>query len=310
RHIDWLETTHSCPRFLIERFAARHGFEGCEALLEAIDRPAPIALRVTRRGGEPTAVSQRLRAEGIDTVPSKFLPEALRVRHGAPQRGSAFRAGSFYIQDEASQMVARLAAPRDPSASYLDLCSAPGGKLLAVADRIAAAHGPMFAADVSLERLRSLGENARRLDVGGLLRVAMDATRPGLRGTFGTILLDAPCSGTGLLRRHPEIRWRRSESDITRFALLQERVLLEAVDLLAPGGRLIYAVCSQEPEEGQERIAALRGAHPTLTLLDARDSLPPPAASLVGPDGCLRTLPHRDDLDGFFAAVLQRPPAV
>jgi 16S rRNA (cytosine967-C5)-methyltransferase len=307
--IAWLEETHSCPRFLIARFFARYGAEGCEALLEVIDRPAPITLRVTRRSGGAPALAARLRDEGIDTRPSPLLPEALRVRSGAPQRSLAFRDGSCYIQDEASQLVARLAVPLDRSAAYLDLCSAPGGKLLAVAEGANAPAGPIIAADLSLDRLRTLGDNARRLGFGGLFRVAMDATRPALRGRFGTILLDAPCSGTGILRRHPEIRWRRAERDIVRFAALQARALRLAVDQLEPGGRLVYAVCSLEPEEGPDQIAALLRACPWIAIADAHPLLPAQAATLVGPDGCLRTLPHRDDLDGFYAAVLQRAPS-
>ena len=121
---------------------------------------------------------------------------------------------------------------------------------------------------------------------------------------FDRVLLDAPCSGTGVLRRHPEIRWRRGERDIQQNAEWQGRALVAAGDLLAPGGRLVYAVCSLEPEEGPERLDEILRLRPRLRLVDARDVLPPALHRFVGGRGTLETLPHRDDVDGFFAAVL------
>jgi 16S rRNA (cytosine967-C5)-methyltransferase len=129
-----------------------------------------------------------------------------------------------------------------------------------------------------------------------------------MRVRFHRVLLDAPCSGTGIIRRHPEIRWRRSAADIERFARLQTEALLAAGDLMAPGGRLVYAVCSLEPEEGPDRVAALLKARGDLALMDARSLLSGTSLRLVDENGFLRTLPHRDDLDGFFAAVIVRRP--
>jgi 16S rRNA (cytosine967-C5)-methyltransferase len=134
----------------------------------------------------------------------------------------------------------------------------------------------------------------------------MDAERPALRGLFGRVLLDAPCTGTGVIRRHPEIRWRRSPEDIQAAARAQGRALRAAAGLVSPGGRLVYSVCSLEPEEGLERIEELRRERGDLTLVDARSILPPALHRLVDGRGFLQTLPHRDDTDGFFAAVLSR----
>jgi len=204
--------------------------------------------------------------------------------------------------------VALLLRPLRDGEGLLDLCAAPGGKFLALAAERPAHPGPLVAADLSPDRLQRLRRNAWRLAAGPYHSVVLDATRPALRRRFERILLDAPCSGTGIIRRHPEIRWRRTEEEIARLAERQGKMLNAACDLLAPGGRLVYAVCSLEPEEGPERVAELLASRRDMEPLDAQPLLPPSAGRLVDRSGYLATLPHRDDLDGFFAAVLSRTP--
>lgn len=301
----YLAEKHSFPRFLAARFLARYGREGSEALLRTLNTPAPAVLRVARRAGDAEAVARRLREEGIGTSPSPILPGALRVVRGAPPRTLLFREGLIYIQDEAAQIVSLLLLPVDAREGLLDLCAAPGGKLLMAAETMPPGTR-IIASDVSAGRLRLLDDNARRLHVTGILKVAADASRPALRSTFGRVLLDAPCTGTGVIRRHPEIRWRRSEDDITKAARTQAQMLLSAADLVSPGGRLVYSVCSLEPEEGIDRIAALLEVRSDLRAVDARTILPPDLHPLVDDHGFLVTLPQRDDMDGFFAAVLLR----
>ena len=312
-----LAETHSFPRFLAARFLARYGRDGAAAIMEAMNRPAPVVLRATARSGGLTALRARLAQEGVRAVPSPVLPdEALRVEEGAPQTSRAFREGLFYIQDEASQIVARLVEPIHGGDRVLDLCAAPGGKILAIADRLAGAvpgdRGAagatpvvLVAADRTRARLRLLEENLARSGSLPVLRLVTDAARPGLLAGFDRIVLDAPCSGTGIIRRHPEIRWRRAEPEIAAFALRQAAALEAAVDLLASGGRIVYSVCSLEPEEGPDRIAAILAARPALRVIDARAVLPPVLQHLVDARGSLVTLPQRDDIDGFFAAVLE-----
>lgn len=301
----YLAEKHSFPRFLAARFLARYGREAGEALLRTLNTPAPAVLRVARRAGDSEAVARRLREEGVETAPSPILTGALRVVRGAPQRTRLFREGLIYIQDEAAQMVSLLLLPVVAWEGLLDLCAAPGGKLLLAAETLPPG-ARVVACDISAARLRLLDENARRLKVTGILKVAADATRPALRSTFGRVLLDAPCTGTGIIRRHPEIRWRRSEDDITLAARTQAQMLLAAADLVSPGGRMVYSVCSLEPEEGADRITALLEARSDLRAADARTILSPALHPLVDDQGFLVTLPQRDDMDGFFAAVLVR----
>jgi 16S rRNA (cytosine967-C5)-methyltransferase len=273
--------------------------------MTALNRPAPVVLRATGRGNAEELIG-RLELEGIHVSPSPWLPGALRVDEGHVQHSAAFRQGAFYIQDEAAQMVADLLRPLHEGAGFLDLCAAPGGKFLSLVETRPDRPGPLVAADLSRSRLQRLRRNAKRLGPGPYHSVVLDATRPALRRRFGRVLLDAPCSGTGIIRRHPEIRWRRSEQEIARLADRQAEMLRAACDLVAPGGRLVYAVCSLEPEEGAERVANLLASRRDMEPLDARPLLPRGAERLVDRSGYLATLPHRDDLDGFFAAVLRR----
>jgi 16S rRNA (cytosine967-C5)-methyltransferase len=301
-----LAEKHSFPRFLVDRFLARYGPEECDLLLETMNQPAPVVLRLTGRSAGVSAVSELLEKEGVLTRPSPILPGSLRVLKGVPQRTACWREGQLYIQDEASQIVALLLLPILQGDGLVDLCAAPGGKILQIADGLPGGVGPLVAADLSRERLRGLEENMRRLAIGGLARLVMDATRPALRSQFRRVLLDAPCSGTGIIRRHPEIRWRRGEDDINTYAKRQAQALEAAAGLVAAGGRLVYAVCSLEPEEGPERVASFLVSRPDFHAVDARGILPPAAHGLVNAGGFLVTLPHRDDIDGFFAAVLER----
>ncbi len=303
---DSLAETHSFPPFLVRRFLRRYGVVATIDLLETLNRPAPITLRIRGNAIDPSALVASLREEGIETIPSPLLPGALCVTVGAPQRTASFRAGLIYIQDEASQLVAELLRPLPTNSPVVDLCAAPGGKILAIADALPRSGPRPIAADRSLARLRLLRDNVSRGGTADPLYVVMDARRPALRGTFHRVLLDAPCSGTGIIRRHPEIRWRRSEEAIHEFARKQGEMLEAAWRIVAPGGRLIYAVCSLEPEEGPERIAALREAHPEIVPIDARECLPTAAHALVDRAGFFATLPHRDGVDGFFAALLER----
>lgn len=303
---DALAEEHSFPPFMVRRFLRRYGPGSTVHLLETLNRPAPITLRIRGNAIDSDAMIANLREEGIAAIPSPLLPGALRVTSGAPQHTASFRAGSVYIQDEASQLVAELVRPFPTDSPVVDLCAAPGGKILAIADALPRESPCPIAADRSLARLRLLRDNVSRGGSAAPRCVVMDARRPALRGTFRRVLLDAPCSGTGIIRRHPEIRWRRSEEAIDACARRQEEMLEAAWGLVAPGGRLIYAVCSLEPEEGPERIAALREVHPEIVPIDARECLPTAAHALVDGMGCLVTLPHRDEVDGFYAAVLER----
>jgi 16S rRNA (cytosine967-C5)-methyltransferase len=300
-----VETSH--PPWLVRRWSERLGGEEVRRALEAHNRPAPVTLRVNGSRTNREGLRCRLESEGVVTAPGRWSPEALQVTSGNPTSGAAFREGLAYLQDEASMLVSGMVEPQAGD-RVADLCAAPGGKATHLAEKLQG-RGLLVASDLHLRRLRLTGHNSRRLGLAGIRLLCQDSARPAVRpGALDRALLDAPCTGTGVLRRRPEIRWRRTPEDLLRLASLQSRLLEAAAELVRPGGVLVYSVCSVEPEEGPALVERFLQARPDYA------ALPPPGVpeELVERDGgfpYLRTWPHRHDLDGFFAAALQRSPA-
>lgn len=287
----------SHPRWLVERWVDELGHDAAAALLEANTRAPAVALRVNPRRTTRDALRDALAAAGVPTEPGRLAPGALVVgaNAGRLREVGVYRDGHFSFQGEASQRVAELVdAP--PGTRVLDACAAPGGKALAIAERLAAGDA-VVAFDrhaIGLARLRS---EAARLGVAVHVARA-DARRPPTAARFDAVLLDAPCSGLGTLRRHPELKWRRQPRDIARLAALQQEILAGVAPLVRPGGRLVYAVCTRTHEETVDAVAAFIAAHP-------RFGVERLAGNGVDADGMLRTAPHTHGVDGFFAARLR-----
>jgi len=306
-----LAVSESCPEWLVRRWLSSFGRAGAADLLAAMNRPASVALRVTTRGGSRDGVAGALESEEIPTRPSRYLPDFLVADGGAPQRTEAFRRGDFYIQDEASGLVARMAGAVTGD-RILDACAAPGGKALSMAQSVGPT-GLVIAADLHPSRLRLLRANAERLGLAHCVGLAADLSGQSAplspASSFDVVLVDAPCSGTGVIRRNPELRYRLSPGSLSQLAALQHRLLSRCAGLVRPGGALVYSVCSLEPEEGVRQAERFGHEQPGFLLADPRPLLDEAARALVadtavGP--CLVTLPHRDDLDGFFAARWRR----
>jgi 16S rRNA (cytosine967-C5)-methyltransferase len=242
------------------------------------------------------------------------LRSAFAVSGGSPARTAAFLAGQISIQDEASQAVSLLLDVHEGD-RVLDLCAAPGGKTATLA-RAAGARGSVVAADLHPHRLRAMREQLKRIKLARVALVNVDATKPlPFRSGFDRILVDAPCSGTGTLSRHPEIRWRLRPEQLPELHQLQVAILCRALEGLAPGGRLVYSTCSLEPDENEEVVAeALREnesikhvAGPTVSATLEKYLAPGVQPSeLIDASGQFRTLPGEQATDGFFAAVLER----
>ena len=302
---------HSHPTWLVERWIARYGKDRCIMLLEANNRPARLSCAVADAESVAT-VEQSLREGGFESLPGRWLRTTLALSGGNLTSAEAFRQGKITLQDEASQMVAHLVDAR-PGQIALDLCSAPGGKTLILA-RTVGAGGMVIAADLYDHRLRSVQEQLARTGAGNVTLLALDATAPlPFQAKFSRILVDAPCSGTGTLARNPEIRWRLDPQDLANAHMRQTAMLRQALALLAPGGRLVYATCSLEAEENEEVVRdALSGDLQVHVAPGAADALLPhlrqgvPADSLFDRDGFFRTFPPESGTDGFFAAALER----
>jgi 16S rRNA (cytosine967-C5)-methyltransferase len=302
----YLAVTLSHPRWLVTRWSDRFGFDATERWLQFDNSAAPLTLRVNRLKLSREALVERLRASGVGVSPGRFAPDALLVEHGRPLRGPGVEEGWFVVQDEASQLVSLLAGP-SPGTRVLDACASPGGKATAIAATIGRA-GHVVACDVRPRRVGLLRKTVAASGATNIHVVRADATRPlPFHVSFDCVLVDAPCSGLGTLRRDPDIRWRRREQDLPGLAALQLHLLRHAAEAVAPGGRLIYATCSSEPEENEQVIESFLEASPGFERIDIR-TIPGVPPEVADAGGFLRTLPHVHGLEAFFGAVLERRP--
>jgi 16S rRNA (cytosine967-C5)-methyltransferase len=244
--------------------------------------------------------------------PGQLLRDAWIFEAGNPAAGEAVRRGWVVLQDEASQAVARLVAT-DLGNTVLDLCAAPGGKTLLLA-RAVGEQGHVIAADLHEHRVRAMQERLELVGVRNVETITLDAEQPlSFERRFDRILADVPCSGTGTLARHPEIRWKLSAEDIHDLHDRQARLLRNALQLLAQNGRLVYSTCSLEPEENELVVReVLDSLGNTFQIVDARTTIESflresvRRDSVVSKDGYFRTFPPEHGTDGFFAAVIQR----
>lgn len=297
----------SLPLWLLQRWERNLGSEAMKRLAWASVQTPATTLRVSSPD-ERQGFQLNLREEGVAAHPGRFSPLALAVESGSAQNSKTVREARAVIQDEASQLVALLVGPRAGD-RVLDLCAAPGIKTGQLA--MAQGRGLLVACDVSARRLRMMGKLLPKEPPSGmrLERVRLDATRELPFGCkFDRILVDAPCSGTGTLARNPEIKWRLRPEDLGRLSEMQERILRNALQVLAPGGRLVYATCSLESEENEQVIESVLREQQDVRLLSSRELSQefPTLTSLFDARGYFRTRPDVHDMDGFFAAVLTR----
>jgi 16S rRNA (cytosine967-C5)-methyltransferase len=289
---------YSHPRFLVERWLGRFGEDRTRRILEADNRPPRLDLMANSRRTDRGSLSAALLAEGIRTETSALAPLALTVVSGNPIRSPLFAAGHFFVQDVGSQALPLLLPAGE---TLLDLAAAPGGKSFS-----AIAHGrcrQSVALDLAFPRLRLLEENRRRLGIPEARPVAADIARlPFSPGRFERVLLDAPCSGTGTLRKNPESRYRLTPEAVERLARAQESFLVAAAGLLAPGGYLLYSTCSLEEEENDRVVARVLEREPELSPapIEGTEGLAPFV------DGARLRLFPDERTDGFTAHLLRR----
>ncbi len=303
--LEYLSVTLSHPRWLGARWLGRFGLEAAEQWMRFDNSPAPLTLRANRLRLSPEELARRLRDHDVVVRPGRFAPDALLVEEGQPLRSPGVDSGLFVVQDEASQLVALLAGAR-PGARVLDTCASPGGKTTALASA-ADDRGLVIASDVRDRRIALL---RRTIEASGAANVAivqadLSSSLP-FDDIFDCVLLDAPCSGLGTLRRDPDIRWRRRESDLHELAAAQTIMLRHAAAAVRRGGRLVYATCSSEPEENEDVAAAFLSSTPGFVALDAREAHPALPPDVIDERGHLRTVPHQHGLEAFFGAVFSR----
>jgi 16S rRNA (cytosine967-C5)-methyltransferase len=295
---------HSHPPWLVRRLLASHGVEETIAICRTNNTVPPLTLRVNSlKASRETAIAA-LAQESITAGATLFSPDGITVASPAAalRKSACYREGLIRVQDEASQLIARLVAP-ESGERLLDLCAGSGGKTLHLA-ALMGNGGSITALDLQSEQLRMLRDEAQRLGVTIVETRRGDTAAPieSFRGTFDRVLLDAPCSGLGTLRRNPEIRWRITPADLNRCMELQNLLLARAAEYIRPGGRLVYSVCTVTPEENEVVIGKFLKNRIDFTLLSPK-AIPP---ALVDAKGFFRTAPHLHGTDGFFGAILVR----
>jgi len=299
------------PAWMARLFVEELGEEAAFALARAMNERAPLTLRVNRLKATREELLAALRAEGVEARPTRWSPDGVVVqsRQNLFQL-RAFRSGLFEIQDEGSQLLAQLLDPH-PGWLVIDACAGAGGKTLALAATMNN-RGRIVALDTEPQRLEKLAPRARRAGMHNWeAHVVAPEGIPApleqrLSGKADAVLIDAPCSGLGVLRRNPDARFRLDEGAVQRFAALQRDLLARYASLARPGGRIVYATCSVAREEDEAVVEAILAAHPELELLPPAETLGRELAERLGATRYLRLLPHLHGTDGFFAALLRR----
>jgi len=296
------------PDWLWARLGTVYGEEERSALARAWLQPAPLDLRVNPLRMTRDAAREALAATGLAAAPMPYSPLGLRLA-GRPSltRHPLVQDGTLEIQDEGSQLIGWLVAPKRTD-MVADFCAGAGGKSLLLG-ALMRSHGRLYAFDVSERRLANLKPRLARSGLSNvhpqLIAHERDAKIKRLAGKLDRVLVDAPCTGFGTLRRNPDLKWRQTEADLAELTAKQAAILAAAATLVKPGGRLVYATCSVLPEENGDIVDGFLAAHPGFARIDAAAELARAGIALdTGPT--LVLLPHRHGCDGFFAAVLER----
>jgi 16S rRNA (cytosine967-C5)-methyltransferase len=301
-----LALTHSYPDWLVAALRAQLGDERVELALAASNRRAPLCARANRLKIDRDELMRRLAKEEMGTRPVELAPDALELTsHHNAYALEAFREGLFELQDPSSQLIGEVVAP-PPRGRLLDLCAGAGGNSLHLAALLGGG-GRIVAADVAPAKLEELRRRARRAGVTNLETHLIPPKGPlPFEGPFDRVLVDAPCTGTGVLRRNPEARWRLRPTDLVELPALQAEILARAAPLVRAGGRLVYATCSVLDAENDAVVDRFIVQNPEFEPVLIKEILGSDRALSIGDGARLRTAPERQDMDGFFAAVLRR----
>lgn len=297
---------YSHPAWLVKKWLEVFGADETIALCRTNNELPPLTLRANTLKISRDALLQALRDDGFVCEPTRFSPDGIHLidASGPVRKTSFFEKGFIRLQDEAAQLISRL-VDLQPGNSVLDVCAGSGGKTTHLA-ALLKNEGRMVALDRDEEKLALLQKDARRLGASGIETIRADLMAPlpeTLTDGFDRVVVDAPCSGTGTLRRNPEIKWRLMEGDIPELARTQNRILHCAACAVRPGGWLIYCTCSVLPAENEEVLRQFLRDHPQ--FVEEKPSAIIPAV-LTDSRGLFRSYPHRHGMDGFFGAVMRR----
>jgi 16S rRNA (cytosine967-C5)-methyltransferase len=295
--VDALAVAESHPRWLVARWVARWGEAETRTLLQSNNTEAPLVARPVHAVREQ--VEAMLEAAGIQVADAPLVPDSIVLASPvtALTELGAFRQGLFHLQDPASTLVTKYADIPE-GARVADVCAAPGGKSVELSRRA----GAVFSSDLSPGRLRRVVENVHRMELAHVFPLVADARKPAIRAA-DVVLVDAPCTGTGTFRRHPDARWRVKPSDLAVMGAMQREILRAAAALVPAGGLLVYSTCSLESDENDAQVERFLSEHGNWTLEPPAEGAVP---ATVLDAGRLRVLPQRHGIDGAFAARMRR----
>jgi 16S rRNA (cytosine967-C5)-methyltransferase len=297
--VEYLSLFYSHPEWIVRRWLARYGFEETRSLCEADNSVPQLSIRANLTRVSREELVKRLEQDGVTASPGKYSDSSLSITaKGSITSLDSHREGFFQVQDESATLVSTLLDPR-PGETVVDLCAGPGGKATNIAE-LMMNRGTVVAVDVRPVRLKFVLDNARRLGLNILFGVVGDGRVFHARN-IDRAIVDAPCSGLGVLRRRADLRWRMNEEEIENLSELQLALLLNIAHSIRPGGVLVYSTCTLEPEENEQVVSR---------FLELRDDFRVENAgafvdrSLVDKNGFFRSFPHRDGIDGAFATRL------
>ncbi len=305
----YLSIRYSHPGWMVDKFLEQFGTSQTEGLLKINNEPAPTTLRVNTLKTSRADVLEWIRKNhpAVKVSIGRLSPQALIIKNIPITSGwLPIKRGWVYVQDEAAQLIGYFAQP-ETGMWIIDYCSAPGGKLTHIAE-LTQNSAELFALDVNKERLKKVRENCQRL---GIKRVRIEEISPQILSELkkrpaDIVLVDVPCSGLGTIRRHPDIKWKRSEKGIAKLPQLQMEILESAAALVRTGGRLICSTCTLLGEENEDIVKNFLRRHPEFVIEKPTGVFPVAAQSLFTPEGFLFTFPPQTGTDGFFAARLRK----
>jgi len=304
----YLSVFYSYPQWLVDKWAKESGADFTEALLNAQNSFPDLNIRVNTLRISREELLKTLERDGINSKPAPFSPDGLILEgsRGRVDSLDAFKKGLFQVQDQAAQIVSRLISVH-PEDEVLDICSGLGGKATHLAE-LMGGKGRVICVDSNRNKLIKAMENAQRLSLDILTPVVADALLPSTLSErkFSRVMLDAPCSGLGVISRHPDIKWNRKADDIPRLAAMQKKLINAAGAMLQKGGELLYVVCAISREENEEVAGAFLEANSDISPVNLKDRVPEWCFNLIDDRGFYKTYPHVHKMDGFFAALFKK----